>query len=220
MSTPPSLPRPSAVLWDMDGTLIDQTAAIVRCYTDVIVGMGLPKPDPNAIRRSLGGPLASTMAIFIQEDQIEDATVRFRKRFPEIMFEGLIILPGSHELIAAFKAANIPQAIFTNKHGETARQVSEHTGFAEYIPICIGNKDTEWHKPKAELTNYVLNQINCSAEGACMIGDSPTDIETAHNAGLACYCVSTGAHSVDELREAGAEATFTSLDELNSAFAI
>lgn len=212
-------PLPTAVLWDMDGTLIDQTAAIIRCYRDVIMGLGYPEPETETIRRSLGGPMASTMSIFIQDDQFDEAAKRFRARFPEIMYEGLIILPGAHELIESFHQNGIPQAIFTNKHGDTARQVSAHAGFDQRVPICVGSKDTEWHKPQAELTNYVLKQIQCRAEGACMIGDSPTDIETAHNAGLICYCVSTGAHRVEELQHAGAEAAFEDLEQLKTALA-
>lgn len=219
MPTREKLPRPEAVLWDMDGTLIDQTAAIVRCFGDVVCAMGQPAPEPQTILRSLGGPMASTMALFIDEAQIDLACQRFRQRFPEIMFEGLIILPGGAELIESFFKARIPQAIFTNKHGDTARSVSKYAGFAKHIPICIGNTDTEWHKPQAELTQYVLQQINCSAAGACMIGDSPTDIQTAHNAGLPCYCVATGAHSVEELQLAGAEAAYDSLTELKVALA-
>lgn len=203
----------------MDGTLIDQTAAIVRCYGDVIAAMGKPTPDPQTILRSLGGPMASTMALFIDETEIDDACKHFRQRFPEIMFEGLIILPGSLELIQKFHNAAIPQGILTNKHGETARLVSQHTGFAQYIPICVGNTDTEWHKPQSELTLHVLQQINSAPASACMIGDSPTDIETAHNAGLPCYCVATGAHSTAELTAAGAKASFNSLIELSAAFA-
>lgn len=212
------LPRPSAVLWDMDGTLIDQTAAIVRCYCDIITMLGYPEPDADTIRRSLGGPMASTMSLFIPEDQMDKAAKAFRARFPEIMFDGLIILTGGSELIEAFYKTRTPQAIFTNKHGDTARSVSKYAGFAKYIPICIGNTDTEWHKPQAELTRYVLDQIDASAEGACMIGDSPTDIATAHNAGLPCYCVATGAHSVEELKAAGAEAAFEDLHGLKTAF--
>ncbi|MEN8661242.1 MAG: HAD family hydrolase [Lentimonas sp.] len=215
-----TLPLPSAVLWDMDGTLIDQTVAIIRCYSDVIVALGHLEPDMETIRRSLGGPMASTMSIFIADDQLAEAAKCFRARFPEIMFDGLIILPGGCELIESFHAAHLPQAIFTNKHGDTARKVSQHAGFDKRIPVCVGNQDTEWHKPQAELTNYVLKQIQCTSEGACMIGDSPTDIETAHNAGLVCYCVSTGAHTVEELKEAGAEAAFENLAELKAAFAL
>ncbi len=215
-----TLPTPKAILWDMDGTLIDQTAAIIRAYADVIQAMGGGSPDPEVIRRSLGGPMASTMALFIDEARLDEASKRFRQRFPEIMFDGLIILPGGHELIESAYKARIPQVIFTNKHGDTARQVSKYAGFSKYIPTCIGNTDTDWHKPQAELTRYVLERIDASAEGACMIGDSPTDIETAHNAGLPCYCIATGAHSTEELLAAGAGAAFNSLIELKAAFAL
>ncbi len=204
----------------MDGTLIDQTAAIIRAYADVIQAMGGGSPDPEVIRRSLGGPMASTMALFIDEARLDEASKRFRQRFPEIMFDGLIILPGGHELIESAYKARIPQVIFTNKHGDTARQVSKYAGFSKYIPTCIGNTDTDWHKPQAELTRYVLERIDASAEGACMIGDSPTDIETAHNAGLPCYCIATGSHSTEELLAAGAGAAFNSLIELKAAFAL
>lgn len=220
MSAPQPLPLPSAVLWDMDGTLIDQTASIVACYAEVVASMGYPEPDAEVIRRSLGGPMASTMSLFIKESELEDASKRFRARFPQMMFEGMIICKGGQDLIDAFAEKGIPQAIFTNKHGDTARQVSAHVKFDQKIPVCIGNTDTEWHKPQAELTQFVLKQINASTENTCMIGDSPTDIETAHNAGLVCYCVSTGAHGVEELKEAGAEAAFESLVELKAALKI
>ena len=64
----------------------------------------------------------------------------------------------------------------------------------------------------------MLEQIKVSAQGSIIIGDSPTDIAVAKNAGLACYCVATGAHSLNELMEAGADAAFESLIELGQAF--
>ena len=211
------LPRPTAILWDLDGTLIDQTAAIIRCYREVILDMGYPQPDDNAIRRSLGGVMAATMGLFVEAEHIDEACKAFRVRFPKIMFDGLILLAGGEELIERAYKAHIPQVLFTNKHGETARKVSRYAGFAKYIPICIGSADTEWHKPQPLLTQYVLDQIEVSSEGSIIIGDSPTDIAVAQNAGLSCYCVSTGAHSINELIEAGADAAFESLIELGQA---
>lgn len=198
----------------MDGTLIDQTEPIIRCFAEVITDMGYSEPDADAIRRSMGGPMASTMDLFIEDSRMDEACGAFRKRFPEIMYDGLIILPGAVELIHYFAARKIPQAIFTNKHGETARAVSTHCGFSKYISICIGNTDTEWAKPDPKLTNYVLEQIDVTADGAILIGDSPTDGETAKNAGIAFYGVSTGAHSVEELEAAGAVVTCRSLSDL------
>ena len=208
------LPRPKAIIWDLDGTLIDQTAAIIRCYREVIEEMGYPMPDDNTIRRSLGGVMADTMGLFVEADRLDEASKAFRLRFPEIMFDGLILLAGGKELIERAYKAHIPQILFTNKHGDTARKISRYAGFAKYIPICIGNTDTEWKKPQLLLTQYVLEQIKVSAQGSIIIGDSPTDIAAAKNAGLACYCVATGAHSINELMEAGADAAFESLIEL------
>jgi phosphoglycolate phosphatase len=211
------LPSPTAILWDLDGTLIDQTAAIIRCYREVIEEMGYPQPDNEAIRRSLGGVMADTMGLFVEADQMDEACKAFRLRFPEIMYDGLILLAGGKELIERAYKAHIPQILFTNKHGDTARKVSRYAGFAKYIPICIGNADTEWQKPQLALTQHVLEQIEVSAKGSIIIGDSPTDIAVAQNAGLSCYCVSTGAHSLDELMDAGADAAFESLIELGQA---
>ncbi|MEM8866735.1 MAG: HAD family hydrolase [Verrucomicrobiota bacterium] len=214
------LPKPRTVIWDMDGTLIDQTAAIVRCYAEVIQDMGYPEPDLATIHRSMGGPMRSTLEIFLKEDEIEEAGKRFRARFPVIMFDGLIVLPGAHELVETFAQARIPQAILTNKHGPTARDVSRHCGFDRHIPVCIGNKDTEYSKPDPLLTTHVLNALEAEIGDACLIGDSPTDVATAKNAGLPCYTVITGAHSQDELLDAGAAAAFDSLVELKAAFSL
>jgi len=215
-----SLPCPSAILWDLDGTLIDQTAAIIRSYREVISEMGYPKPDDEVIRRSLGGVMAETMGLFVENDRMDEACKAFRLHFPDIMFDGLIVLAGGMELIERAYKARIPQVLFTNKHGDTARQVSRYAGFSKYVPTCIGSADTQWYKPQVELTRHVLKQVEASSEGAIIIGDSPTDIAVAKNAGLTCYCVATGAHSVDELLEAGAGAAFESLLELGNSIDI
>jgi len=215
MSKISQLPLPEAVLWDMDGTLIDQTVPIIRCFRGVITGLGYPAPGEDDIRRSLGGPMLSTMALFVRDRDLEEAERRFRARFPGMMLEGLIVLSGAKELIEAFARANIPQAIFTNKHGDTARAVSEHCGFSGHVDVCVGNTDTEGSKPERALTLHVLERINASEKAAALIGD----IATARNAGIPCYTVSTGAHSRDELAREGATAAFDTLNELRAAFA-
>lgn len=220
MSQVKKLPRPTTILWDMDGTLIDQSTAILRCYSEVITSLGYPPPDADIIRRSLGGPMASTMALFVESDHLHAACTAFRTRFPQIMFDGMILLPGGMEFIQRAHKACIPQVIFTNKHGETARQISRYAGFAQYIPTCIGSADTKWNKPDVLLTEHVIDRIHGTKEGAVIIGDSPTDVAVAKNAGLSAYCVATGAHSIEELTKAGAAAAFESLTKLNQNISI
>lgn len=206
---------PNAIIWDMDGTLIDQTEPIIRCYAEVIQSLGYPAPDPDEIRRSMGGTMISTMARFVDERRLEEAGLLFRKSFPGLMFDGLVILPGAIELIQKFGQRGSPQVILTNKHGDTARRVSAHCGFDAWIRACVGNTDTTWSKPDPELTHHALRQIGAGPEGAILIGDSPTDVATAQQADLTCYGVATGAHTINELIEAGAAQAFEDLHALN-----
>ena len=205
---------PSAVLWDMDGTLIDQSEAIVRCYRAVIAELGKTEPDPDAIRRSLGGPMASTMALFVEGSQLELACQQFRARFPEMMYAGLKILDGAIPTMEYLAKQHIPQAILTNKHGETARAVSEYCGFDQFTKVCLGNGDTEWNKPAPELTRDALAAIGAEVSGTILIGDSPTDVKTAQAANISCYAVATGAHNEAELMAAGAEEVYPNLSAL------
>jgi phosphoglycolate phosphatase len=158
--------------------------------------------------------MAQTMALFVQPEELDAACLDFRKRFPDIMYDGIIVLPGALQLVRGFDEAGVPQAILTNKHGPTAREVSRHCGFANYIPVCIGNTDTEWSKPDPALTRHVLEAIDASqASNVILIGDSPTDVATAKNAGLECYTVATGAHSTEELIAAGGAEAVESLND-------
>ncbi|MEM1221816.1 MAG: HAD family hydrolase [Verrucomicrobiota bacterium] len=216
----PTRTIPGVILWDMDGTLIDQTAAIVACFTEVIESLGYRTPEVETIRRSLGGPLQSTLLLFVEEQDVSEATKRFRARFPQIMFDGLIVLEGAIEILEAIQNAGIPQAIITNKHGPTAREVSAYCGFDQYISICVGNKDTEFSKPDKAMTDHVLAQLGIQDQVGYLIGDSPTDVTTAINANLICYGITTGSHSSKELLEAGASATFSSLNELRETLAL
>lgn len=208
------MPLPTSVLWDMDGTLIDQSTPIIRCYGEVIQSLGFEQPEPEAIRRSMGGPMMATMRLFIDESRLDEACRLFRERFPGLMFDGLRILTGAHACIDYVHAHGIPQAILTNKHGPTAREVSAHCDFDTKIPLCVGNTDTPWEKPQRELTEHLLSALGAPPTGGVLIGDSPTDVATAQKAGMVCLGVATGAHSTTELRAAGASEAFDNLDGL------
>jgi phosphoglycolate phosphatase len=131
------------------------------------------------------------------------------------MMDGLVLLDGGMACLERLSKMEIPQAILTNKHGPTARQVCESTGISQWTQLCVGNGDTAWSKPEAQLTAHTLESLAFEGSGPVwMIGDSPTDVQTALNADLIPYAVTTGAHSAAELKKAGAADVFESLCEL------
>lgn len=202
---------PDAVLWDMDGTLIDQTASILRCYREVLYKMGYDIPSDYTIKRSLGGPLASTLSELLPIEQVDKGSELFRNLFPQYMFEGMKVLEGANELIEKLDSKNVQQAIITNKQGDNARKVSAKCGFDKIIKICVGNGDNAFKKPEQGFTESVLNQLQAPLKTIVLIGDSPTDVKTALNYGIQVIGVSTGAHSIEELMDSGADIAFTSL---------
>jgi phosphoglycolate phosphatase len=202
----PRIPLPpKAVVWDLDGTLIDQTVAIIRCYRAVIDAFGYPQPSEHDLRRSFGMPMAGTMALFVGEKDLTAACQFFRSIFPQRMMDGLEVLPGAERLLRQAAEMGIPQAIFTNKHGPTARQLMESLGWNQWLQGCIGNGDTEWSKPQVDYTRHVLGELGVeTSERVLVIGDSPTDVAVALPLGLSMLGVATGSHSLEELLSAGA----------------
>jgi phosphoglycolate phosphatase len=204
----------------MDGTLIDQTDSIIRCYHEVIQSFGLSKPSPLDIKRSLGGPLTHTLSLFLPKDSIDAARILFKETFPKYMFEGMIVLEGAMELMKRLNEQGIPQAIITNKQGVNARAVSKKCGFDQYIKVCVGNGDNPYEKPQVEFTESVIQAMGGEYKHIVLIGDSPTDVKTALNYKADCFAVSTGSHNKDELIEAGAEKAFGNLNELIELWAL
>ena len=211
---------PDLVLWDMDGTLIDQTDSIIRCYHEVIQSFGLSKPSPIDIKRSLGGPLTHTLSLFLPEDTVEAASILFKETFPNYMFEGLVVLDGAKELIKLLNERGVSQAIITNKQGVNARAVSEKCCFDKYIKVCIGNGDNPYQKPEVEFTKSVIKSLGGEYKHIILIGDSPTDVKTALNFNIDCFAVTTGSHTKQELCVAGAKKTFKNLNELIELWAL
>ncbi len=213
----PRIPLPpKAVVWDLDGTLIDQTVAIIRCYRSVIEAFGCPQPAEHDLRRSFGMPMAGTMALFVGEKDLAAACAFFRSIFPQRMMDGLKVLPGAERLLSQAAEMRIPQAIFTNKHGPTARQLMESLGWQKWLQGCIGNGDTEWSKPQVDYTRHVLRELGVEAsEQVLVIGDSPTDAAVALPLRLSMLGVATGSHSMEELISAGANDAIADLDTFN-----
>ncbi len=114
-------------------------------------------------------------------------------------------------LTTALKKNGGQTAVFTNKHGPSARQVCAHLKIDGLLDGIFGAFDTPYLKPEQPFTNYVFAQLKADPKTALLIGDSPYDIQTAKAGGFPCWCVPTGTHSAEELRSAGADAVYLNL---------
>ncbi|MEM9161154.1 MAG: HAD family hydrolase [Verrucomicrobiota bacterium] len=203
---------------DLDGTLIDHSKALYRCFKYATSKLGEPVPSQELVQRSVGGSMPVTMRKFVPEEKIDDAIALWRERFEEIHLEDIIIMPGAHELLDAFDQEGIKAAVFTNKIGRHSRAMMTHIGLADRLLFTAGAEDTPYRKPQPEFAHHVLEKAAVAPEKALMIGDSPFDIAAAKNVGMTSFVVPTGSHTAEELAEDSPDQIFPSLTAIADHF--
>jgi phosphoglycolate phosphatase len=206
---------PETVLFDLDGTLVDNFEAIHRCYDDVMRMMGLPSVTLEQIRRAVGGSVNVTVVKLAGEANAPTATRLFREHFPAVMYHGLRVYPGCAELLTALRARGVRTAVYTNKDEENSKKIMAHLGLDHLFDGIHGTNVHPWRKPQKEFTHYVVSSMKADPRRTVMVGDSPFDIATARNGGLAAvHCVTTGSHTAEELAPHAPDSVHAGLAEL------
>lgn len=188
------------VLFDLDGTLIDNFTAIHRCYSDVAVSLGLVPKSLAAIRAAVGGSISLTMSRLIGDELAPEGIRRFRKHFPEVMFEGVFVLPGVKWILRNLRERGVRTAVFTNKDHDATLALLAYLGLTDLLDGAFGTgtEKMPWRKPQREYSEAVLAAMNSVPAKTLMVGDSPFDIQAAA-VDMPVACVTTGTHMPETL---------------------
>jgi phosphoglycolate phosphatase len=205
------------VLFDLDGTLIDHFAAIHRCHAYAMRKLGRREPTLAEVRAAVGGGLDEAIAKLAGRENVAAALPLFLEHWDATNLDDVVLLPGAKELLTELKAAGACSAVLTNKRGPAARQACTHLGLDPLLAGVFGAGDVPWIKPDTRFTQHTLTAIGSEAATTAMVGDSPFDLATAQNAGLAFLGVTTGTHTAEELRAAGGVEIFPDLAGLGRA---
>ncbi|MGA0134708.1 MAG: HAD family hydrolase [Opitutales bacterium] len=213
-----SSPQTETVLFDLDGTLVDNFEAIHRCYDDVMRLMGLPGVTLEQVKRAVGGSASVTIVKLAGEANAPTALRMFREHFPSVMFHGLRPYPGCREILVSLRARGVRTAVYTNKDDACTRAILARLGIDALVDGIFGTNVHPWRKPQPEFTRYVLDSMRASPDRTIMVGDSPFDIAAARNGGLAgVHCVTTGSHAAEELAAHGPDGIHADLASLGRA---
>lgn len=207
------------VLFDLDGTLIDHFSAIHRCHAYAMRRLGRPEPTLAEVRAAVGGGLDEAIARLAGRENVAAALPHFIEHWNATHLDDVTLMPGAHGLLSQLHAAGARCAVLTNKRGPASRQVCTHLGLDPLLAGVFGAHDTPWIKPDVRFTRHVLAALGGAAATTALVGDSPYDVATARNAGLAFYGVTTGTHTAAELRAAGATAVFSDLAAVGRSLA-
>lgn len=167
-----------AVLFDLDGTLVDTIELILASFryaTEAVLGEAIAD---DMLLAGVGTPLVTQMGSFSQEHAEE--LVRVYREHNASVHDGLAAeFPGTAEVLAELKAAGYPIGVVTSKLAAMAWRGLRLFGLAEYIDVMVGADDVTVHKPDPYPLNYAAALLGVPLTECAYIGDSPHDMEAA-----------------------------------------
>jgi phosphoglycolate phosphatase len=209
-------------IFDLDGTIVDSKAYIVRAVNEAAVLMKIEPPPLDEIPRVIGLSLTEALGrLFpklehprlLELDQAyRECFVRFRTEadFNEPLFDG------THDVLDALDADGVLLGIATGKAMRGVRHVLERHGLAQRF-VTIQTPEHAPGKPHPEMIYRAMAETGVEPAHTVMIGDTSYDILMARAAGVSALGVAWGNHPVTELQAAGAHLLVDRLGDLMHA---
>ena len=207
------MPNIQAVLLDLDGTLLDAFAPIVRAMQQTLREFELPVLSEHEIRRHTGKGDCSMKALF--GDAKEAAVQRFVHIHDEDYLTGIQPLAGASSLLDDLHKQRTPFAIVTSKGQQRAEAQLQHLGWLPRIPLVVGQVPHRASKPNPEPLYFAADALQSPIEACVMVGDGLADMQASVRSGAYGVGLSHD-FSHEELTEAGAQRIFSHLDEVHT----
>lgn len=180
------------ILFDLDGTLIDSTEAILESFHNSFDAHKHPHPSDADIKALIGYPLdIMYRELGIEESVVWDFVNTYKEYYRVISREKTYLLEHAKEaVLAANEIAEI--GIVTTKTGKYSQVLMEHFEIMEYFKVLIGREHVQNPKPHAEPILKALESFDTKGKEIWMIGDTKLDLLSAQNAGVNAVGVLSG----------------------------
>lgn len=184
-----ALPRPRAVLFDWDSTLVDNWGGITRALELTFVAMGRVPWNEDEVRARAKKSLRDTFPVLFG-DRSDEATRLFYDGFESVHLDTLRALEGAAEVLERLAALDIPTAVVSNKSGGYLRREATHLGWDRYFHRIVGATDAPRDKPAPDPVHMALDGTGIGAGPAVwFVGDSAVDLACAHAAGCTAVLI-------------------------------
>ncbi|MBD5097613.1 MAG: HAD family hydrolase [Lachnospiraceae bacterium] len=196
-----------AVLFDLDGTLLDTLDDLTDSVNFAMDGMGWQRRERAEVRLFLGNGIRRLMELCspkdISDDEFERAFALFKEHYDRHNQDKTKPYEGVLEVMAKLKEKGIKMAIVSNKVGSAVDMLYDKF-FKNYADLAVGDMPGFKRKPAPDSCDYVIKKLGVDKSEVVYVGDSEVDLATAKNAGLDCITVLWGFRDEDFLREQGA----------------
>lgn len=198
-----------AVLFDLDGTLIDSFEGIAKSAQYALRRFGINEENLENLRPFVGPPLVESFQKWygLSKEQAIEATDIYRERYRPIGILECSLYPGVEECIRTLKAEGYQIGMASSKPEEFCRRILEHFGLLDLFDDVVGATFDRRIDTKEEVLNEVLRRwSDIPKDQMCLIGDTMFDLVGAKKIGIDCIAVSYGFGDAREMLQNGAVA--------------
>src|SRR4030088_2666625 len=173
-----------ALIFDLDGTLIDSQRDLIRSVNAMLHEMGREQLHEDTVSRYIGrgAPqlVAQALGNNATEPEREQALKFFLAHYEEHKLDSTCAYPGVPEALEHLAA--FPMAILTNKPARVSARILEELGLVKYFRAVYGGNSFATKKPDPLGAQTILREFSTRPPQALLIGDSEVDVQTARNA--------------------------------------
>lgn len=206
-----------AILFDLDGTIIDSAEGIFNALYYMFNRVGVKVDDNNELYKFMGPSIGSMLktGYGFNDKDADDAVDIYREYYST---QGLLECKpyeGILELLKTLKYQGKKVALATKKPEVYAKKIIDNLGFNKYFDAVCGASLDDSHNSKEHIINTAVDLCGVTKEQAVMIGDTKYDAIGAKNADVDCIGVLYGVGDEDSLLNNGAKKTVTDVNELS-----
>ncbi|HKR67121.1 MAG TPA: HAD hydrolase-like protein [Thermoanaerobaculia bacterium] len=192
--------RYRAVLFDLDGTLVDSYSALTEAVNHARRTHGLHELSATRIRELVGDGVERLLQRAFDRSAVPRSVMTaFESRYDEICCPESKILADVDITLDQLSKLGIEMAVCTNKPTVFSKKILDFLGLSHHFRAIVGPDVANARKPEARHLLYTLESVRCAAHDALFVGDMPIDVHAARNAGLDVAVIPSGSSSRDQL---------------------
>lgn len=198
----------TAIIFDLDGTLLDTLGDLRDAANDALRRRGLPLRTTEEIRRFVGNGVRNLMRRCLPagspDEEIDAALADFKAYYAAHLYDTTAPYDGIPELLTVLRKRGIKVGVLSNKLDSATQQLIRHYFYGK-VDVAFGEHSGVPRKPDPTSCRMVMEQLGVRPEEVLYVGDSGVDMRTARNAGLTAVGVTWGFRSRSELIDNGAD---------------
>lgn len=213
---------PEAILFDLDGTLIDSAPDLAKATNLLLAEYEYPPLSIAQIRDMIGNGVAKLVErAFRASGEASDAsTLKMRTDqmmaiYSQHLTDDSFLLAGAREALLFCQEKEIATGVVTNKPEAATRQILADFKIIDLIHVVVGGDTCLTRKPNPEMLIYAMKALGLDPQAGLMVGDSPADIGAANACAMRSIAV-RGGYTMVPVEELGADTVINSLNDLPS----